>query len=287
VDVILPVAAFWIILPAVLWSGRRLDAGLDVPGRWARIALACGLGGFVLHNMVTYSLWAPATGLAFWVAAGASLGASQRGPVRPVRSAGKALAVLLVLGTILCLIVLVRPVIDRTSFAKRAFHAVADDPRAVAMYAACAAQADPLDAVSAADAAMAFRYVAGPGRRTDDLQQALWWAQRAIRRDPANYAYWQLAGSIAADLGRSGGPDGSLHYLARAVQLNPQGMRIRIAYAEQLLAAGRAGECVEQIEAALATNAALVPNSVERLRARQLRRAMQLKQRALRMTSGG
>ncbi|MCK4602465.1 MAG: O-antigen ligase family protein, partial [Phycisphaerae bacterium] len=67
-EVALPAGVLCAALAVAAWTG-----GLEAPRSASRIALACGAAAFVLHNMVTFSLWIPATALVFWTAAGASL----------------------------------------------------------------------------------------------------------------------------------------------------------------------------------------------------------------------
>ncbi|MCD6364832.1 MAG: O-antigen ligase family protein, partial [Planctomycetes bacterium] len=77
-EAVCPAAVLSLALLSAWWCAPQ---GSCLPGRTARIVLACGLGAFVLHNMVTYSLWMSGAATIFWVGAGACLGAASGGAV--------------------------------------------------------------------------------------------------------------------------------------------------------------------------------------------------------------
>ena len=75
VEAVLPALAFC-VMGALMWmQAGRLDArALGV----MRVALTCGLCAFVLHNIVSFSLWTPGAATIFWLAAGACVGYAGR-----------------------------------------------------------------------------------------------------------------------------------------------------------------------------------------------------------------
>ena len=90
VEGVLPAGTFAVLLLAALWVGPRLSPG-ECWGPAGRAALGCGVVGFVLHNLVTYSLWTPAAATVFWIAAAcAAAAADGLGAVRLPR-AGRAM----------------------------------------------------------------------------------------------------------------------------------------------------------------------------------------------------
>ncbi|HUT59644.1 MAG TPA: O-antigen ligase family protein, partial [Phycisphaerae bacterium] len=72
-DGLLPALVFAAALAASLWIAGVLPWRGPVAGGGARIALGCGAAGFVVHNLVEFSMWTPATALVFWTAAGGLL----------------------------------------------------------------------------------------------------------------------------------------------------------------------------------------------------------------------
>jgi hypothetical protein len=74
-EAVLPALAFC-VMGALMWmQAGRLDArALGV----MRVALTCGLCAFVLHNIVSFSLWTPGPATIFWLAAGACVGYAGR-----------------------------------------------------------------------------------------------------------------------------------------------------------------------------------------------------------------
>jgi hypothetical protein len=71
VQAVLPALAFC-VMGALMWmQAGRLDArAVGV----MRVALTCGVCAFVLHNVVSFSLWTPGAATIFWLAAGACAG---------------------------------------------------------------------------------------------------------------------------------------------------------------------------------------------------------------------
>lgn len=198
---IMPAAVLAALLAMLAWSGRDLR-GLPGGARAdaARMALGAAAVGFVVHNIVTYSLWLPGTASAFYLAVGAAAGrAGDRSPLTVVRGrwavgVGAGAAVLA------AVVLFWAPVAGKTFHTARMLSALRDRDVPAALAAAqSAAEADTLDPRAAADAADVAMMAAGRAGNdaagTVRLAQNL--AREAVRRDSANPAYYRLAGELA------------------------------------------------------------------------------------------
>lgn len=267
-DAVLPSVALLISLVVASWTGWGLCRGASLPGRATRITLAIGLAGFVLHNMVTFSLEVPATAMVFWLAVGACLGRSRDGVAKDLSSTRWLLAPVAVGATIVVTVWLWWPVAMRSVLAEKAAAAANLGQLVEAgKYAEQAGQLDQLDAISAADAARIRARQAGPA---DALTQAYRWAREAIRRDPSNFAYHRLGGRIAwrqwrRDVDNQTFVTAAVNHMAEAVKRNPSGMRLRLEFAGKLDKANRPWECLAQLRAVVDIDAHLLPGSLERL----------------------
>jgi tetratricopeptide (TPR) repeat protein len=121
-----------------------------------------------------------------------------------------------------------------------ALGATGDDANAVALYEAVAAR-DP-------------RCPIPPARSGD----ASW---RAGRIDDA-WSAWRRADRVAP---RNEHAQRALGAMEQAMKLNPRDMRLRIAFADMLCAAGRPREALGQIEAARGLDRALSPESIQHI----------------------
>jgi len=216
-EIVLPVLALSLSLVVAFWAGRKLSAGTDAVGPLARVGLCCGLAGFALHNLVTFSLWAPAPGLVFWTAAGAALG--QAGAARDrtlsrwrwFAAAAGAAGVIAVIVLVWC------PIYRKACLTGQLARSLsAGNAGSAISLAEQAAGADPLDAQAAADAARVIvstvppfpaaggRGPAGDLRVVADLQRAWRWADEAVKRNPVHGNSHRLAGGIAWDLAAPG-----------------------------------------------------------------------------------
>jgi O-antigen ligase len=104
-----------------------------------------------------------------------------------------------------------------------------------------------------------------PGR----YPNALSWAERATENQPRSINAW-LARARLTMLSAQSIPQEAIDYFARAVDLNPQDIQLRIEFAQVLETAGRFELSAEQISAALETNEAYDPTEAERLSEVQL-----------------
>ncbi len=242
------------------WAGGKFSQNPPAAGDISRIALACGLGGFVLHNMVEFGIWTPGTALLFWTSAGACLAQGSR-PAKPAES--KTLkfirwpaAACGLAGVVLLLVFVYRPVAERFLDMEKTAEAARVGDFALALeYSSAAADADRLDPIAAADTAKLAMMVPPADKM---VKLGLDYAKTAIARDPAEAGHYILAARIAAQIE----PGSELGYFADAVSRDPQNMSNRLEYAARLAAAGRKAECLEQLDAIERIDAALLPESL-------------------------
>jgi O-antigen ligase/tetratricopeptide (TPR) repeat protein len=213
IDTAAPVAVFAAMLMAALWIGWREPRRTNAPTRpppvppdtgagqflkpeFSRIALACGVAGFMLHGMVEFGPWAPGAALVFWTAAGACL--AQAGPIKDLDVSRLRWLKAATAGVFLAAAVVVfwRPVHARIMVTETASAELrAGDLPAATDLAEQAATTDTYDPWSAADAArtvLAGCQRLGPGTPAG-LERACRWALEAHSRDPSYYGHAQLS----------------------------------------------------------------------------------------------
>ncbi|MGC9453934.1 MAG: O-antigen ligase family protein [Phycisphaerae bacterium] len=288
-DALLPAVVVLIALAVASLGGSGLFGGLDVPATASRIALGVAATGFLLHNMVGFSLWAPATGLVFYVALGAALAQAGGGGTIPLRRSA-CLTGAAGIGVLLAAVcVLWWPVYEKTAYYDRAAEAVAAGrPQAAQQLLSRAAEADALDPLAAGDVA---RFTAtlcpdGPAGLSC-LSTAANWAAEAAARNPASARWQRLAGELEAGIADVTDEPlrraEALRRMRAAVDRDPMNMRIRLPYAEMLLEAGRGRDCLEQLQKVEEIDNRLRPESVERLTPDERERLERLRRRAVRM----
>ncbi len=270
-EAIFPAAALAVALPAMMWTGRNLAAA-GLCGRRARVFLAAGTAGFLLHNLVTYSLFSPGTCTAFWIAAAAVAAPALRPRELP---GGKALAIAAagaaVAGTIAAGTWLWRPVKDRSEHVRAANFAYGrmQFPRAAAELEA-AIDADKLDGIPAFylhKMYMAWSAHARPSVRDAYLARAVRFAELAYERSPTP----ACARSLAQALDMQGAePHRALEMAATAVRDDPMNASVRWEAAEMLFRAGRLQEAAAHLRRIRRIEAALPAESDMSLSPRQL-----------------
>ncbi|MCD4825306.1 MAG: O-antigen ligase family protein [Phycisphaerae bacterium] len=267
IECILPAALLAACFAAACWFGGRID---ELPAgaiRVMRICLGAGAAAFVLHNLVSFGLWAPGPATAFWVAVGAAAGAAGRGGGREITlrrfrwlPAQTGIVAVIVVG-----ILLAGPVCLRLAHTQRMVDEIRDciarrgsvDKAIIA--AGLAAQADPHDSYAAMNAAELITLV-GTGKRDNSFlmkgdNKPEFWIAEAIRRNPRDSVAQQWAADLTRrGIGRFTGRDEGyakvVQYLGRAVELDPSDGRLRLRYAEALLETGAAAKALTQIDAA-------------------------------------
>jgi len=280
-EVAAPAIVLLVCLVAAWWAGAAPSGPTGADCRLSRIALCCGAAGLVVHNLVTFSLWAPAAGLVFWATGGACLARAGGGWNRQFGRSRWFLAAGCVGAVFAAGALVLRPALAKASHVEAAVRYLAKGNADAAVRSAeLAAEADPLDAIAAADAAKMI--LAGMGTATPDraamrLRRARYWAEQAVNRDPARGMHHGLAGRIVwqqaapRDGLYAAGPiaERALQYIARSVELDPMSSRRRVLFARMLVAANRPREASAQLDAAEAIDAALFPNSVYALNPRE------------------
>lgn len=197
-DALLPMMVLGMMLLALGWFGGRPMQGLDLPDTAGRIALACGVGGFLLHNLIEFGLFMPGAATAFWVAAGACLaraGGDERSlNLTPppssehqwrqqfLRTCLAGLVVAAVGGAVWWFVL---PVYLRTTASQQMADAVAaGNLRKAIIAGTTAATVDDLDPNAPADLARLMM--------RDSAAIAQDWAKEALRRDPAQSSLHRL-----------------------------------------------------------------------------------------------
>jgi tetratricopeptide (TPR) repeat protein len=262
-DAIAPAATMALCLALLLWDGG-LSVATDRYDGLLRLALGAAVAGFVLHNLVTFSLWMPGPATLFWVAAGVCLagGPGARAIVSKTMRWPVAIASIVTLG--LVIVALGGPVFARYSASKALAKRIeAGDLPGAARLARTLAAADPLDPRAAEDAAKVLAHAASiassPPRRREFAEQAVEMAREAIDRDPASFGPHRLAGDIRWHTAERGSPQRreALDHMAQAVERDPMDARLRVDYARMLLLEGRREACREQLTEALRIDASL------------------------------
>ncbi len=308
-EVTIPAAFFAIAAGLVLWSGERLRDGLLAPGAPVRVALAGGLVAFILHNLVTFTLWTPAAAMLFWVTAGACMGSAGAGRRRLAGLTRWTIAIVAAAAVVTAAIVFCPPLWRRSVHTESALRQLQRRPPqvgAAARLMELASRDDPLDAIAAGDAAKLVLQTAMLEARSDldaILSRADALAEEAIERDPLRSSSWLLRGRInwyrinpeMMKPGRHGtSASGAavaildpswLLPMRRAIELNPMALRMRLELARKLCDSGAAAECLEQLRRAERIDGSLLPESVKRFTASELAEIARLRARAKAMTT--
>jgi len=305
-DLFGPPIVLAVCLAAMGWSGRGLWRGAEGFAGAARPAVACGAAAFVLHNLVTYSLWMPATAGVFHVAAGACL-ARAGGRPRTVTEGCWVVALAAGAAVVVGAALFWLPVMRKTHHTAEMLAALrrANVPAAF-RHAQLAVRGDGLDPRPAADALeVAMMHLALPGTDIPRVsRRAMWLADRAIALDPRATTYRRLAANLAwagvqvnnpqfaralakADAAHRAGrsaeaarlwreaartmpvtdlTERAVRRMREAVERDPKDARLRIHYAEVLCNTAQHVECLRELEEALRLDAALPAESVKRLR---------------------
>jgi len=277
----MPAALFALVLAGLCLAGR--GAARSSAARLGRIAPACGVAAFAVHNMVSFSLWAPATATVFWVAAGALLanGASRGRPIMrarwPAAAAGAAVVVA-------AAVLLWQPIWVQTARWRQVNKSlrVGDVDGALSASAAAAATwDDPVSTAAAAGLRMALAGRAAPADQENLLRQAMTLADRASRQLPTRAAIHGLAGDAARAYAvrahDNDAANAAVDHASRAVQLDPMSMDSRLVYAEMLSGVGRHTEALDQLQQIEFIDGRLAKDSVYRLTRAQRDRISRLR----------
>ncbi|HNX27697.1 MAG TPA: hypothetical protein PKK48_09855, partial [Phycisphaerae bacterium] len=218
VDAIFPAILFGVMIWAFAVQFRSLPM-------WAcSLALAAGVSAFVLHNMVTYSLWSPGTAALFWLTAGAACAAGGRA----VEFRKKTVAAAICIWAVMCVFVvawIVRPVTMRMFFMQKLGEKLCNrdvDWRT----AEKAAAADPLDYIAARNVASQIMMELFRNGKTDAgyyryQQDVLPWLKESQRRNPQNSQSAYYVALLESHFATSGGFDEFSLSIDRAEKLNP------------------------------------------------------------------
>ncbi|KPK84598.1 MAG: hypothetical protein AMJ81_05160 [Phycisphaerae bacterium SM23_33] len=275
VEAVFPAAAVGVALLAMMWAGGDLAAGW-LCGRYARIALGAGLVGFLVHNLVSYTLFSPGTATIFWIAAAAAAAPAVRPRELPRAKEIPAAAVLALTATLAAGIWLWRPVLRRSSEVGTAHMAYARGQAGAAIdHLKMAAAADRLDGIPPVYLAQIYsaqaRRLPPPARR-QLLDLAVQSAELAQQRSPrAPHALL-----LARLLWRTSDRRRALEMTAWVVQQDPMEARLHWEYASMLYQAGRLDAAWKQLQEARRTDDALPPDSDLRLSPEELKSLAEL-----------
>lgn len=278
-DALLPALVLAAMLAAGAWATQSGEF-LRADDAAARIAVGCGLGGFLLYELVSFGLFAPAAAAMFYLAIGAMLGRGAAAP-RVLRRGRWPIALAWWALVVAAAAVLWWPVYERTALTAQmeALHSPIATPRLAAL-AEAAAQADPLDPISAADAAEAL-CLPQAGRNVSAAPaaaRAYQWALEAIRRDPCNPSWQRQAGLICRPLDLPAATE----HIRQAVRLDPQDLRLRILLADMLLEASQPAAALRELDAAEAIDHGLLSDSSQRMTPAERQHVRDLSDRAQR-----
>ncbi len=266
----MPALVFAVSLLAASWAGRALAPG-NLWGPLARIALVAGLAGFALHNLVSYTLWSPATATTFWVAAGAAAGGAEIRTRQPRRILAVATASLWLLALAAAGVWLWGPVERRSALLRAAQWDYSGDHLVGALANVRAAAAtDRADGFAPADLARIYLEEVEQSPQSlsrEDLAEARHYAALAYRRSPTALNAILLARALWVE-----GADrpAALDMAKKAVALDPMNHRQRWEYAEMLQAAGRLREAMDQVREIRRIEQALPRDTDLRLTSREL-----------------
>ena len=250
-------------------AGGRTDDVIATTGM--RITLGCAVGAFVLHNLVSVGLWVPATATVFWVIVGALLAQADDVPPRTLGRPKVLPAVALAAAVCAIAYTTGGTIVRKTAAWSRVAAAIEagaiDD---AATEARKASVTDLLDGLSFAEAARFHHAQALAGESLDAqlLATSLDLARLATGAQPHHSEFHRLAGGLPTGLIESDpglfGPQ-AVNSMSRAAELDPMNARLRIAFAQTLLAGGRTDDALRELQMAESLNNRLAPDSLYRL----------------------
>jgi tetratricopeptide (TPR) repeat protein len=207
--------------------------------RWTNVAILAALVGFVLHNLVEYTLWTPAAAMLFWVAGATVAGQFLPAPsqARGRRRASLAVAAALALFCAGSARAIWRPVYERSCLVRQAAAAWNAGAKSASQDdLAAAVAADRLDG----NAPAALASVEATLGRPDE---AVAYAQVSFQRSPTpNHATL-----LTRLLWRDGRRADALQAAVQAVYLDPMDVRLRLEYAAMLVEDGQLAQAAEQV----------------------------------------
>jgi O-antigen ligase len=260
-----------LIIGAVVASVRSLkDPALDDrPAPLLLCGILVALAVFLLHNMIDFSIFEPGPLTLFAVLLGAALGVRQpsvagrrrRTIVAAVALGASAVAWLIAAGFILAPTAMAE---DAAHDANRALQS--KRPVEAIKLLLRAREYQPLNGDYALRAAQAM--MVAPGQRTEDVLAVLKSAINANPRDPTYYL--ARARYLMQSPNRAAYAEQITSDFAKAVELNPNDVALRIEYGDALRLLGRRDKATAQYEAALSFNEKLKENEPKRLRGERL-----------------
>jgi len=264
-------------LVAIRSFGRQeLD---DRPAPWILAALLVGLGLFLVHNLIDFSMFEIGPMFLFALLAGAALGTRLPASTAPRAGRPTVIAALVCAGVVwtLAFALVWSPIARAESLAQDA-----DESIRTARPAAAPSDVrpDPAKVNRARDALLeAFRLVpydgdyafraeqAGLLNRGADLGMLREWLDFAIAADPRKVRYLNARAGLEAITGAT--PQAAADY-QQILRLDPHNLELRLQYAALLQKLGRRGEAIEQYRTVLQYNDRLAADEIRRLSAKEV-----------------
>ena len=180
-------------LAAAWWLGRPTGRTAGHTERFVPVALACGLGGFALHNLTDFALFYPGAALAFWAVAGSVLAGKNGRAWRLGRAPAIAIAAVLLAALVVVTTGVLAPVRQKTLAVRQAAQSYSlGDPAGAISALRLAVTADTHDAAPSADLASLLIQRArlqADSAFQQTLADAVDQIETAIRRNPTHPAY--------------------------------------------------------------------------------------------------
>lgn len=238
------------------WKQQDLD---DRPAPWVLYAILVGLGLFLLHNLIDFSIFEPGPMFLFALLAGGALAVRLHESEAPSRHPAAALATFVIagIGWLMAWGGVVVPIAAAEALAQQAdAHLRTGDPEKASRELLEAFRHVPLNADYAYRAEQASLVA-----RSDPLvaQQLI---DGAVAAHPANARYLRARAQLEASTGAL--PAAWADY-RRALELDPRNMDLRLEFADLLRLHNLGADARAQYEKALEQNDQLAPDEIKRL----------------------
>jgi tetratricopeptide (TPR) repeat protein len=231
------------------------------PSPWVLYGILTGLGVFLLHNLVDFSLFEAGPMFLFALLAGSALGMRDAAGVSTGKRTTRVVAVAAPVAWLAAAGALAAPVLIAESNANAGEEAVRTSRFAEAIQAyQDAAATVPYNGEYALRAAGILASARDPG----SAERALASFDAAIRANPLNAAYYATRANFESHQPQPD-PTRLRNDYERSLELDPENVQTRLAYARSLDELRFAAEAREQYEKALWYDDQLAPDEIERL----------------------
>ena len=259
---------FWIVLVvglvAVTMRSLERQELEGRPAAWILYGMLVGLGLFLLHNLIDFSLFEPGVTGIFALLAGGALG--MRLPARPPLSYGRTVALAAFIAAGVAWLVAagagVVPVAQAESLAQEAESGIrAGNPEMAVQKYIEAFHLVPINAEYAYRAEQAAEFAQGNSRTMRELLDA------ALAADPSSVRYRRNRAQREI---RDGDLAAAWRDYERALVQDPNDLDLRLEYAQQLGQHGAAVQARQQYQKTLELNSKLATDEIKRLSPSQI-----------------